>query len=197
MNLINGADAAYPGNPLPAGTQILAAYVGATDLPGPPDTPHIWTRDEWNQYLDPESALYGGPDLRVLPIYVHDYPGDPAVLAQNAVDAVTDLGWAAGIGRLLVVDLETLVDPAYVSGLNQEVSLRGFRLCKYGSYSTINQNSFVYGGTWGALWVTRKPTILPPGTVGQQWHPGELWDLDVFSPFVYDNCGRGLRRSVP
>lgn len=191
--LFNGADSAKPGQPLPSNTQILAAYVAAKDLPGQPDEVHTWSLAEWNLYLDPSSELHV-PGLRALPIFVHDFPGDPAVLAQNAVDACLDLGWAGNLGRLLVIDLETLVDPTYVSGLNHEIHARGFRMMKYGSVGFINQNPPVDGGTWMALLQNHKPTILPTDAVGQQWQFGNVWDLDVFSQFVYDNCGRGIRK---
>lgn len=193
--LYNGADTAKPGSPLPKGTKILCAYVGAKDLPGQPDARHVWTLDEWNLYLDPNSHLFGGPELRSLPIFVHDYPGDPAQLAINAVDACIDLGWSANEGRFVCIDLETLVDPQYVSSLNIEVRALGFRLMKYGSAHFINQNPPVDGGTWMALLANRRPAMLPPGTVGQQWHFGTEWDQSVFSEFVYANCGRGIRRT--
>lgn len=194
MTLYKGADSASPGTLLPKGTQILAAYVGAKDLQGQPDARHIWTLDEWNLYLNPASDLYGGPELRTLPIFVHDYPGDPAILAENAVDACVDLGWARHLNRLIVIDLETLVDPQYVSSLNIEVRARGFRLMKYGSAGYVNQNPPVDGGTWMALLTPSQPTVLPSGTVGQQWRFGPTWDNDIFSEFVYANCGRGVRK---
>lgn len=193
--LYNGADSASPGQPLPAGTKILAAYVGAPDLPGQPDALHVWSIDEWNLYLDPGSKLYGGPELRPCPIYLHDYRGNAAEDAANAIDAVMDLGWTDQKLRIIADDLETLVDPVYVSQLNQEYRMRGFRMMKYGSSGFVNQNPPTDGGTWMALLTNRKPTTLPAGiAVGQQWHFGQPWDLNVFSQFVYDNCGRGPRK---
>jgi hypothetical protein len=191
--LINGADSASPGQPLPPDTEILAAYVGLPGA-GAPDAEHVWTAAEWNYYLDPDSHLYGGPQLRVLPVFVHDFPGDPVTLADNACDAAINLGWSFKRGRLLVVDLETLIDPPYVIGLNRRIRERGFRMMKYGSPSTINQNPAVDGGTWMALLQARRPTILPAGTVGDQWRWSSIWDLTVWSEFVYANCGRGPRR---
>ena len=189
--LINGADAATAGNALPADTRILAAYVGQ---PGQTDATHVWSADEWNFYLNPESPRYGGPDLRVLPIFVHDFPGDPVRLANDACDAAIALGWSDKKHRLLVVDLETLIDDAYVTGLNLQIRKRGFAMIKYGSPSTINQNPPVDGGTWMALLQRRRPSVLPPGTVGDQWSWG-VWDQTVWSEFVYENCGRGMRKA--
>lgn len=192
--LFDGADASQPGQPLPAGTKILAAYIGATDLPGPPDTPHIWTRDEWNLYLDPGSELYGGPELRVLPIYVHDFPGDPRADAQNAVDAAMDLGWKR-LDRIIAWDSEQLADEPYAKALDAYLWAQGFRLMIY--EHDVTQNLITpHGGIWQVLLQRFKPRVLKPPYEGQQWRFGQAWDLDVFSQFVYDNCGRGLRRAV-
>ena len=200
--LYNAVDAAFPGHALPPLTDILMGYVGAKDLPGPPDTPHIWTKDEWNLYLDPASALYGGPQLRPLPIYTHDFAGDPAQDAENAVDAAVDLGWANTLGRLMLWDAEMLVDKLYTARLNVEVRVRGFRLTKYGSLTTIEQDPPTDGGTIFAAWQKTKPQAIPPGLgVGWQWaspdQVGGFWDLSICSPFVYHNCGFGLRKPEP
>lgn len=192
-----GADASAPGKPLPPGTTIVCGYVGAPDLPGQPDARHVWTLAEWNLYLEPSSALYGGAELRALPIYVHDSPGNAVQDAANAADAVTDLGWAAGIGRIIVWDAETLVDPAYCSDLNTELRRRGFRMCKYGSQGTINRNPAVDGGSWIAT-DSKVPVLSMPGDrVGEQWLFSQDWDLNAFDAFVYANCGYGPRRPRP
>lgn len=195
--LYNGVDSATPGHPLPRNTRILCVYIGAKDLPGQPDARHVWTIDEINQYMDPASKLYGGPDLRVLPIFVHDYPGDPATLANNCCDAAVDLGWSNRLGRLLVVDFETLIDPPYVGGVSAQITDRGFRMTKYGSQGTINQNPPVPGGTWMATDSGTRPAVLPADRVGEQWLFDEPWDFSVFDQFVYDNCGVGPRKARP
>lgn len=199
MTLHNGADSATPGWALPLGTTILAAYVAAYDLPDPGDARHAWSPDEWNLYLNPGPAddpnpLYGGPELRVLPIFVHNYGGDPVVGANNACDAAVDMGWSDKMGRILCLDLETLTDPAYTQAFSAQTTARGFKLMKYGSPSTIQGNGPVPGGTWMAQLTNFRPSVLPPGTVGDQWAWGNIWDLSVFSDFVYANCGQGLRK---
>lgn len=193
--LVTGADSSTPGHPLPRGTKILAGYIGAPDLPGQPDSRHVWTIPEWNIYLHPDSPLYGGPELRALPIFVHDYPGDPLQLANNACDAALDLGWAHSRSRLIAIDLETLVAPDYVRGLDSQIAARGFLMMKYGSAGYINRNPPAKGGTWMALLTAHRPVRLPlDEEVGQQWQFGPVWDLSVFDSFVYDNCGRGPRK---
>jgi hypothetical protein len=195
--LYPGADGIRPGLPLPAGTKILAAYIGAKDLPDPPDAFHVWTVDECNLYLDPASKLYGGPELRILPIFVHDFTADPVRVAANMADAATDMGWSASLRRIIMLDLETLIAPEWVAAVKTDLAARGFRLGKYGSSGYVNHNPPVPGGTWMALLTGRRPTVLPPGTVGQQWAFGANWDLDMFSQVVYDGCGQGPRKARP
>lgn len=200
--LHNGADASHPGAVLPAGTTLLAAYVGAPELQGQPDTPHLWTEAEWNWYLDPNSErpnLYGGPDLRALPIYTHDYPGNPAVDARNAIDAMTDLGWHQHWFRLLAWDSEALVDPAYERALAAALwNAEGWGLLPYGIFRTITQVPAPEHspGIWAAALTPKRPYNLPPGIAGQQWQFGPDWDLDVFDPAVYNACGIGPRRNL-
>lgn len=195
--LYPGVDGVSPGAPLPAGTKILVVYIGARDLPDPPDALHVWTIAECNLYLDPASSLYGGPDLRILPVFVHDFASPAGLVAANMADAALDMGWAPRIGRIIYLDLETLVQPVFVAAVGAELARLGFVLGKYGSSGYVNQNPPVPGGTWMALLQSRQPRALPPGTVGQQWRFGSPWDSDMFSQFVYDNCGRGMRRSRP
>jgi hypothetical protein len=189
--LYNGVDSAYPGAPLPAGTQILCAYVGGKFLPGAPDTPHIWTTDEWNGYYEDHSKI------RMLPIYVHNYPGDPVECADNAVNAVTALGWAANMPgderRIIVLDMEIFVAPAYVHGFIDRASQRGFATMVYGSWDFVVRNPPGIG-YWMSHLLPHAPSILPPNAQGVQWRYGAQWDYNVFSSRVWNGCGQGPRK---
>lgn len=189
--LYTGADAAWPGPALPAGTAILAAYVGETFLPGAPDTPHIWTAAEWNDYIRVH------PGLRVLPIYTHNYPGDPAACAANAVNAVRALGWAPDMPgsqrRIIALDLEVLEDATYVAALEAEIGKHGFDAMPYGSNGTVKANPEGLVGWWVADLVMTAPRWLGPGVAGVQYRWGAQWDYNVFSQRVYDGCGVGPR----
>lgn len=190
QKLYDGADAAFPGKPLPAGTEILAGYVGIPGAHGP-DTPHIWSASEWNQYIDAE------PGLRLLPVYTHNFPdGDPDADAADAVDACRRLGWAPGMPapfrRFIAVDIETLVAPDYLRKLGQGIWNRGFRCITYGSSSTVSHNP-PFAGYWLANWTGRKPRALGQNQRGIQYAPGGEWDLSIFDQATYDGCGRGAR----
>lgn len=198
MYLYNGVDTVNPTKPLPKGTNLLFGYVGSVDLSGKPDTPHIWTLDDWNRYMSPDGEHYGGPNLRAVPVYVHDYPGDPVADAQNAVDACADLGWRLDAGRLIYWDAELLVDARYCDALSWEISKRGMRMGKYGSVSAIENDPPTPGGTWFAQWQDNKPTAIPSSLgVAWQWaSPAQVpgpWDHTVASHFVYANAGREIR----
>lgn len=192
LPLYNGVDSARPGNPLPAGTQILAAYVGIPGIFGP-DTPHIWTADEWNHYISSD------PDLRVLPVYTHNFPGNPIGDANNACDAIERLGWAPGLQgaerRILAVDLEIMINPMYVSALFAQVMQRGFSPMPYGSRAFVSQNPQGPVGYWVAELLRVAPIVLPPNAAGVQWKWTDTWDYDVFNERVYLGCGRGLRHA--
>lgn len=189
MTLHNGCDAAFPGAALPAGTGILCAYVGGQFQPGAPDTPHIWTGAEWNEYIEKQ------PALRLLPIYVHDYPGPPEIDADNAVDAVRALGWAlmpGALRRVIAFDTEMLQDPSYVQAVENRMNARGFSCMPYGSNNYVKSNPASFG-YWVADYVAHAPKTLGIGVQGCQWHAGTLWDYSVFSDAVYQACAAGLR----
>lgn len=190
QTLYQGADASQPGAPLPAGTQILAAYVGRSGA-GAPDTPHIWTAAEWNHYVD------AVPGLHLLPIYVHNFTDqDPRVDAANAVEAVRALGWFPGMAgalrRIIVLDLETMVAFEWAAAVMLAIYDAGFMPLPYGSFRDVIQNPSMIGW-WEALLTRTAPTALAPGQAGVQWAFQASWDLDVFSKAVYDGCGVGKR----
>lgn len=186
MTLHNGVSAAYPGAPLPAGTDILTPYIGVPGTPGAPDTPHCWTADECNAYL------VATPELRFLPVYVHNFPGDPVADAGNAANAALALGWKSNDGRLIALDLETFVDVQYVTDFAANLRQLGFATMPYGSAAYVEQNPGC-AGRWLALLTSSPPRNLPAGAVGQQWRFGQDWDYSVFSEGVYDGCGYGPR----
>lgn len=191
--LYNGVDASTPGEFLPGNNvRIIAGYVGASDLPGQPDTPHIWTVAEWNRFLDPTGIV------RALPIYTHDYMGDAEQDAQNANDAATDLGWDPDNGsRAMVLDSEFLKDNVYVGALRRALNKLGWLLMTY-------ERTPLQDPDTDLRWIfdvlprhVPPPRSLPAGWDGWQWNWAGQWDLNIFSQRVYDLCGIGPRRRMP
>jgi hypothetical protein len=190
--LYSGVDASQPPGTLPAWhVDIICGYVGDASLPGPPDTPHIWTPAEWNTLYE-----QSGGRVRMLPIYVHNYPGDPKQDAANAVAAARALGWAPNLAgtsrRIIALDLETMVDRTYVAMLETYVWDAGFAAMPYGSNYYVLQNPPGVG-YWVADLVTRAPRYLGAQVQGVQWQWGAVWDRSVFSQRVWDGCGVGPR----
>jgi len=191
--LYKGADAAFPGAPLPAGTSVLAAYIG---IPGKgtasPDTPHIWSRADWNSYIGKQ------PEIRLIPMYVHSYDdGDPQADAANAVDAAEELGWQRGYAgderRIIVIDAETLTDHAYFLTMGEAIEAAGYQPVMYGSASTLGALPKFKGYFVANYNYSHAPTALAEGILGIQWKPGGPWDLSVFSQAMYDGAGVGPR----
>lgn len=195
--LFQGIDASDPPAELPDYTvDIVAGYVGETTLPGPPDTPHIWSADQWNA-LEADGRARGHP-VGLLPIYTHNYPGDPQADARNAVNACLALGWAANMPgsqrRIIALDLETFVDKSYVGALEDAIYRLGFIAMPYGSnYYDLQNPPGV--GWWVALPEIFPPRYLGPGVQGVQWQLGGTWDRSVFAQRVMDGCGFGPRRT--
>lgn len=190
QTLYNGADAAFPGHPLPPDTDVLAGYIGSPGQ-GRPDTPHIWTPAEWNFYV----SRY--PTLRLLPIYVHNYPdADPMADAANAVAAAKRLGWTANrtgtARRIIALDVETLVDPDWVHKVITGIWDGGYRCMVYGSAGYVTRNP-AGTGYWEADYTGVRPTALGPLQLGRQYAANGDWDLDVFTQAAYDGFGHGER----
>lgn len=184
MKLYHGADASNPMTPMPDGTQILAGYIGG-------NTPHVWTPEQWNQYIRVS------PDLRVLPVWVQNITsGDPAAVGTTIGLAARQLGWAANLPgaerRLIVVDAETTVNSAYYEAMDDAIWNAGYRMLLYGSADYVRQNYCAFG-YWEADLTPQPPGTLISPVQGKQWQFGERWDLDVFTQAIYEGCGIGLR----
>jgi hypothetical protein len=189
MTLHKGADASTPGEPLPPGTEILAAYVGIPGQASSPDTPCIWTARDFNRYYETN------PDLRFLPIYTHNYAdGHPTADAMNAVTAIRELGWAphmAGAAeRILIIDEEVFRDLPYFTEMFNVIRTAGFFPVSYGSAAFVLSNPGPY---WVANWTNRPPSSLPASMRGIQYASGPFWNLSVWSDAAWQACGTGPR----
>lgn len=185
MTLYNGADASTPDlATLPEGTQVIAGYVGG-------DTPHVWTVDEWNQFLTVN------PSMRFLPIFVDDKASFPSGtdLAMAAVAAVRVRGWAPfqPNRRVIVIDAEENTNYEYYAEASDAIWSAGFVMVQYRSAGSVgNAQQNPPDLTWVAVPGQPKPRAMI--WAGYQYLWSKEWDTDVFSEYVFNSCGVGPRK---
>lgn len=157
-------DAAYAPGFDPAGATGVLIYSGG-DTPNP-----ILSKAALAAYT------VGNVDV-VVPGWVRSYAG---VSAQSDGDSFVNwlhtFGAPAGITTFL--DLETLVDPAYVAAFGAVLHTAGYKVMPYGSMSTLFQNPALDG------YFVSNPTgavHLVAGTVATQFGFGGSYDLDDIS----------------
>jgi hypothetical protein len=101
----------------PAGFDAVFGYVGG-------DTPHVWTREQWARF----------EHLRQFPIWVDDVETtDPAIQAAKCVTAVKSLGWSHDRTRIVWLDVETKVNPAWVNEFGGQLYREGYFYGVYGA----------------------------------------------------------------
>ena len=153
-------DQAYPSSAAPKVDGCLV-YVGG-------DTPHVWSDAEMN----------AAPGRFRVPCYVRSNPAQ----ADPHADARVLLGWLATHkvpkGVTTVLDLETAVDPAYVSGFAADVHAGGYRVIDYGSSSTLFKNPREDG-----YFVADYTGVdhVYPNSVATQYAAKGAYDLDDFT----------------
>lgn len=121
---------------------VVAGYIGY-----PNATPHVWSKAEWDSQ----------PCRFRLPIFV---PSSWAGLGWDTVrdvraikSALSTLG--VPIGSTIGLDMETQVQPSYVSIVITQLNAAGYGVLVYGSKSYVYQNPLPNGsraGYWPADW---------------------------------------------
>lgn len=150
-------DAAHPNTKDPSVDGFLV-YIGG-------DTPHAWTDEEI-------AAAHG---RYILPTYVRSNPQthDPAGDAGQAVAWLKAHNAPKGI--VVVLDLETAIDPAYVNGFGTQLHASGYKVWPYGSKSTLWRNPSLDG--YFVADPTGKDHVLS-GSVATQFSFNGSYDLD-------------------
>jgi hypothetical protein len=165
VTLVRMKDASVEPATLPEGVKVVAGYIGG-------NTPHVWSVAEWDRFAG----------VKKLPVFVHE---------QGA--SGTEEGWAAlkrlyqllvPKGTLVVLDMETLVEPAAVLNFRALMNWGGYYCGTYGSADFIFGNPNCYG-----YWVAdydKKPQLFPHhGVFATQYAPGTDWDSSVLSSVTY------------
>lgn len=170
-------DTAFPtGKTLPRDAGGVAGYIGG-------DTPHVWTRAEWHRF----------GKLPKLPIFVRSNEGAPISDAGVALMRLRQIG--ARPGCAVALDLETRVDPPYVTEFGSVLQFFGYRVLPYGSISTIFRNPPL-NGYWIAHYTGNTPPQTPlTGKIrGLQYadaqETGVPWDVSEFKPWQLDHFWR-------
>jgi hypothetical protein len=177
MSLIKCFDASgeIPSS-TPDGCEACLGYIGGAAA-------HVWTLPEWKRF----------GHLIQFPIWVADFSGDPATQGSDAAKAATKLGWRGA--RAIVLDMETVNDPKFLSAWAAEIRKAKFTPAWYGSRVYSAQAA-------GYLrWLADPDGIasLQPGfdAVQYSWNvkvPGGVVDLSVVDSKFAAKGGRGPRR---
>lgn len=177
MNTLTLLDAAYPPPIWPA-ADACAVYLGGWDAD------HVWTPAE----------IASAPARWRLPVWVAP-PLDK--LGQDVSGAADGREFLAALraakvprGVYVALDMETMVDPFYVSQFGAEVRGGGYRVLVYGSGAYVYQNPPL-DGYWAAWWgmsAARAAQLASTGDVRAVQYvnqpsydksalrPGRLWD---------------------
>jgi len=179
VSLYKMIDAAFPP-PDAAGASAVAGYIGG-------NTPHVWTRAEWQRFAH----------VRQFPIWVGSGRTNGSSDGKIAVSAVRALGWAAHRPhrRAIICDVETNNMRAYLDDFAAEVWGAGFQTEVYESMSVVAANPGKEG-----IWVADWDGImdLPRGTNAHQYVPnvkyeGTEIDISVVSGEFMQHGGEGAR----
>ena len=176
-------DAAYPPPAIPAGVTGIMGYIGGL-------ADHVWTPKEWAPFAS----------IRQYPIWVAE-GGAADTQAAAACAAAKKLGWAPDQPdeRVLVVDMETAVEPAWYGIFADVVIANGFIPVAYGSLSTVlgNAAADVIAADWDGI------KQIPAGQTihGVQYQAnvkagGGTVDFDLFDAWLMARGGVGPRHGA-
>lgn len=171
MTLVHVADAAYPPAlaTLPADLFAIAGYVGG-------DTPHIWSADERQTYIDHGLqwwAIWTMPERR-LSVF------DAEQAADGMLAALRSMAYPSHLPVLLDVEQSAW-------SASPLAAADAIRAWKAGMNDGGYPHAFAYVPwaaqfDWVAYWTNVRPTTLPPGVIGWQYG-GDVTggiDLSVF-----------------
>jgi hypothetical protein len=160
------ADAAYPFENNPPGMGFAFYLNSGQEL-------NAWSAAGVNEWL--------GRKKYVIPLWLNQIPG--RVGTSDATEAVKQIrGFGLKIGAV-GLDLESLVDPAYVHGFRSVILAAGGVTIAYGSLSTLFKNGAFYN--WPAD--PGHAELLYPNCTATQYFWGPDYDLSVFDGVFADN----------
>ncbi len=127
--------------------------------------------------------------------------GAPRLQAAKAVAAAIGLGWRPHLlhRRAIVLDMETTIDPGFVTLFADQCHGEGFSCWPYGSTSSIYSDPSA-DGYWVAQWDDLATLSDHPKALADQfaadvsWEAGRV-DLSALSAEGLLHLGRGPRHS--
>ena len=157
---------------------VVAGYVGY-----PAATPHVWSKTEW----DAQPCRYR------LPIFVPSWWAgigwDTARDVNATVAALAALGVPAG--ATIGLDMETQVQPSYVSIFIQGMNAHGFGVLVYGSLAYVTRNPLPTGSQawyWPADWTGMAHVVnaidVQATQYGSKTGTGYDYDLNLITEVV-------------
>lgn len=153
MRFIKMADEAFASGSVPKGYQAIAGYLQSKAAL------HPWSKADWAKFRN----------FRKLPIYVSPHVAgattSPEDDAFDCLHMLYDLG--VPFRSAVALDMETLVDPAYVARFCAVLNWAGYAVWVYGSASTVFQNPppAGHGGYWVADYKGIGPFMYPGNRV--------------------------------
>jgi hypothetical protein len=167
--MVNMFDASSPPAHAPPGFQIAAGYIGG-------HTPHVWTKAEWQRFRG----------LKMLPIYVSaiaiHQQSTPVIEAFDCLRKLHALG--VPHGSPVVIDLETAVNPAYVTAFGGVLHWANYRVWVYGSASTVFGNPPL-DGYWVADYTGASFMYAHQKVRATQWINGTDYDRSEVKYWQY------------
>jgi hypothetical protein len=145
----SGFDTSDPGLVHLTGFDVAGGYLGG-------NTPHVWTRQQW----DDQPARWRAPLWTPWPTV------DPVQQGLNVAAALHDLGAPAGC--IVFLDMEGTVNAALVNAIAAEVNKGGYIVGVYGSESAVFGNP-PRSGYWVALWDGIAANYEHPHAIGKQY----------------------------
>lgn len=178
-------DAAYPPPAVPAGVSGVMGYIGGA-------ASHVWTPAEWQPFRA----------VRQYPVWVAE-GGAADSQAAAAVKAAKSLGWAPdmpiGETRVIVIDMETAIEPAWYKIMAAGILSGGFVPVCYGSLSTVlgNAASDVLAADWDGIKAIPAGQTIHGVQYAANVHVGSVEvDYDLFDGWLMARGGVGPRRGA-
>lgn len=159
-------DAAYAADLFGTSFDIVAGYLDS------PNAYHGWAPSDWKS----------APGMK-LPIWVAGW-GSGKAEAESCVSQLKNLGVTNGCA--VALDLETTVNPSYVSAFGAIVQHEGYRVWVYGSASTVVRNPSL-NGYWVADYIFTPFMYSHPATRATQWTDGAKYDQSTVKMWESEN----------